>query len=84
MRAFVAGMAMTALLVAAEAALAQRVLIADLSHDEIAISTGFAGAELLLFGATDGGGAVAVLVRGPRASLEDIVRDAGPKQNIGG
>lgn len=79
MRAFVAGMATTALLVSAEAALAQRVLIADLSHDEIAISTGFAGAELLLFGATDGGGDVAVVVRGPRAAhtVRHKIRVAG-------
>ena len=41
-------------------------LIADLSSDEIAITTGFSGAELLLFGAIEGKGDVVVVVRGPR------------------
>lgn len=41
-------------------------LVADLSSPVIAITTGFSGAELLLFGATDGPGDVIVIVRGPR------------------
>ena len=41
-------------------------LVADISSREIAISTGFAGAELLLFGAIEGRGDVAIVVRGPR------------------
>ncbi|MFM7343850.1 MAG: TIGR02186 family protein [Tagaea sp.] len=40
-------------------------LIADLSSHLIAITAGFAGTELLLFGATEGEGDVVVLVRGP-------------------
>lgn len=40
-------------------------LIADLSSHQIAITAGFAGTELLLFGATEGEGDVVVLVRGP-------------------
>jgi len=40
-------------------------LVADLSSREIAITTGFSGADLLLFGATDGEGDVVVVVRGP-------------------
>jgi uncharacterized protein (TIGR02186 family) len=40
-------------------------LIADLSSREIAITTGFAGADLLLFGATDSEGDVVVVIRGP-------------------
>ena len=40
-------------------------LVADLSDHLIAITTGFTGAEVLLFGATDGPGDVVVLVRGP-------------------
>jgi uncharacterized protein (TIGR02186 family) len=40
-------------------------LVADLSNHLIAITTGFTGADLLLFGATDGPGDVVVLVRGP-------------------
>lgn len=40
-------------------------LVADLSERRISITLGFAGAEVLLFGATDGEGEVAVVVRGP-------------------
>ena len=40
-------------------------LVADLSSREIAITTGFTGSELLLFGAVDGDGDVVVVVRGP-------------------
>lgn len=40
-------------------------LIADLSSKEIAITAGFSGTELLLFGALEGEGDVVVVVRGP-------------------
>jgi uncharacterized protein (TIGR02186 family) len=40
-------------------------LEADLSSREIAISTGFTGSELLLFGSVDGDGDIVVVVRGP-------------------
>lgn len=40
-------------------------LVADLSKRRIDITLGFAGAEVLLFGATDGEGDVVVIVRGP-------------------
>ncbi len=40
-------------------------LVADLSNHLIAITTGFAGTDVLLFGATDGPGDVIALVRGP-------------------
>ncbi len=40
-------------------------LVADLSEDLIAITTGFTGSDVLLFGATDGSGDVVVVVRGP-------------------
>ncbi len=40
-------------------------LVADLSRHLVAISTGFAGADVLLFGATEGDGDVVVIVRGP-------------------
>lgn len=53
-----------ALLFAAAPARAQP-LVADLSSHLIAITAGFAGTELLLFGATEGEGDVVVLVRGP-------------------
>jgi uncharacterized protein (TIGR02186 family) len=40
-------------------------LVADLTSHLIAISTGFTGASVVLFGATDGPGDVVVAVRGP-------------------
>lgn len=44
---------------------AQAPLVADLSEHLVAITTGFAGADVLLFGATDAEGDVVVVVRGP-------------------
>ncbi|HEX9810281.1 MAG TPA: TIGR02186 family protein [Alphaproteobacteria bacterium] len=41
-------------------------LVADLSRHLVAITTGFVGTDVLLFGATDGEGDVIVVVRGPR------------------
>ncbi|CAA7614079.1 conserved exported hypothetical protein [Candidatus Terasakiella magnetica] len=40
-------------------------LVADLSSHLVAITTGFAGTDVLLFGATEGEGDVVVVVRGP-------------------
>ena len=40
-------------------------LVADLSNHLIAITTGFTGADVLLFGATDGPGDIVAVVRGP-------------------
>jgi len=40
-------------------------LVADLTSHLIAITTGFSGASVVLFGATDGRGDVVVVVRGP-------------------
>ena len=40
-------------------------LVADLSNHLVAVTTGFAGTSLLLFGATQGEGDVVVVVRGP-------------------
>lgn len=59
-----------ALLAAAPAPCAP--LVADISNKEIAITTGFAGADLLLFGALDAQGDVVVVVRGP--ARREIVR----------
>lgn len=42
-------------------------LVADLSSHLIAITTGFTGTEVVLFGTTDGAGDVAIVVTGPRA-----------------
>lgn len=47
-------------------------IVADLSTREVAISTGFTGAELLLFGATEGFGDIVVTVEGPRR--DEIIR----------
>ena len=47
-------------------------LAADLSSNEVAISTGFSGAELLLFGATEGYGDIVVTVVGPLR--DEVVR----------
>lgn len=49
---------------------AQRQPIAvDLSNHLVAISTGFSGTSLLLFGATDGPGNIVLVVRGPNSDL---------------
>lgn len=47
-------------------------VVADLSTREVAISTGFTGAELLLFGATEGYGDIVVTVIGP--ARNEVVR----------
>ena len=47
-------------------------VVADLSSHLIAITTGFTGTNVLVFGATDGEGDIAVVVRGPER--EEIVR----------
>ena len=47
----------------------QQPLVADLSSHEVAISTGFTGAELLLFGAIEGEGQIVVVVTGPRQAM---------------
>lgn len=57
------------LLVAAPARAAETPLVADLSSHYVAITTGFAGTEVVLFGATDGPGDVVVVVRGPNRDV---------------
>ena len=47
-------------------------IVTDLSTREVAISTGFTGAELLLFGATEGFGDIVVTVVGPKR--DEIIR----------
>lgn len=44
-------------------------LVADLSNHLVAITTGFTGTDVLLFGATDGPGDVVIVVRGPSIDL---------------
>lgn len=43
-------------------------LVADMSAHLVAITTGFNGADLVLFGVTDGPGDIVVVVRGPPSS----------------
>lgn len=54
---------------------AQASLIADLDDHLIAITTGFAGADVLLFGTTDGPGDVIVVVKGPVADVEVLRKE---------
>lgn len=63
----------------AAAAQAAGPLVADLSSPEVAITTGFTGTDVLLFGAIEGGGDVVVVVRGPerREIVRRKVRVAG-------
>lgn len=44
-------------------------LVADLSSHLVAITSGFTGTDILLFGATDGPGDVVVVVRGPSGDI---------------
>ena len=57
--------ALIALLSLAPPAAAAEPLVADLSKHLVAITTGFAGTDVLLFGAVEGDGDVVVVVRGP-------------------
>ncbi len=50
-------------------------LVADISDHLVAITTGFTGADVLLFGAIEDGGDVAVVVLGPRK--QKVVRRKG-------
>ncbi len=54
-------------------------LVVDLSEDLIAITTGFTGTEVLLFGATAGAGDIIVVVRAPESQV--VVRR---KARVGG
>ncbi len=48
---------------------APQALVADLSEHLVAITTGFTGTDVLLFGATEGEGDVVVAVRGPSTDM---------------
>lgn len=67
------GLALVALLLLAlpGAARAQQ-LVADLTSHLVAITTGFTGTSVVLFGAIEGGGDIVVVVRGPER--ETVVR----------
>ncbi len=55
-------------------------LVSSLSSNLVAITTGFTGTNVLLFGAIDGGGDVVVVVRGPETA--EVVRRKGRKLGI--
>jgi uncharacterized protein (TIGR02186 family) len=63
-RAAIPALALALAVVAPGAARAQQIVV-DLSRDLVAITTGFAGAQLVLFGAMEGDGEVIVVVKGP-------------------
>lgn len=62
-------LALACLLLPAHAARAQQDLVADLSDHLVRITTGFTGANVLLFGAVEGEGAIVVVVTGPRGPV---------------
>jgi uncharacterized protein (TIGR02186 family) len=74
-----AALAFFASLTIGSAVRADQPLYADLSDHLIAITTGFTGASVVLFGATDGPGDVVIVVRGPERDM--VVRR---KSRIGG
>lgn len=79
-RSHVTGIALLFVLVAGAASQVRpNGLVADLSDHLVAITTGFAGAEVLLFGAVEEPGDVVVVVRGPK---EDVVMHR--KSRLGG
>lgn len=69
MRRAAAILAFLASLLSAAAARAEQPLLADLSEHLVAITTGFTGASVVLFGATDGPGDVVIVVRGPERDV---------------
>lgn len=68
-----AGLALLAcLLLALPGAARAQQLVADLTSHLVAITTGFTGTSVVLFGAIEGGGDIVVVVRGPER--ETVVR----------
>lgn len=61
-----------AMIAAAAGPVRAQPLVFDLSSHLVAITTGFSGTEMLLFGATEGEGDVVVILRGPDS--ETVVR----------
>jgi uncharacterized protein (TIGR02186 family) len=58
------------LIAAAERPARAQALVADLTSHLVAITTGFTGTDVVLFGAIDGDGDVIVVVRGPETLVE--------------
>lgn len=59
---------------------ADQPLLADLTSHLVAITTGFTGTSVVLFGATDGAGDVIAVVRGPERDM--VVRQKKPVAGI--
>ena len=78
MKRFVHVAAMVGALAAAPAAGEE--LVVDLSGSVVAITTGFVGSDLLLFGATEGAGDIVVVVRGTQG--DERVRRKGKVAGI--
>jgi uncharacterized protein (TIGR02186 family) len=57
------------LVLPATSARAEQPLLADLTSHLIAITTGFTGTSVVLFGATDGPGDIIIVVRGPERDI---------------
>lgn len=74
-----AALALAVLLAAAPGPARAQQVVADLSRHLVAITTGFVGTDVLLFGAIDGDGDVVVIVRGP--DRREVVRR---KARVGG
>ncbi len=74
-RSFLSLLALAALVHTATGPAASQPLVADLSSHLVAITTGFAGTQVLLFGAIEEEGDVVVLVRGP--GTDTVVRRKG-------
>lgn len=55
-------------------------LVVDLAHHLVAITTGFTGSDVLVFGATDGEGDVVVVIRGPENT--EAVRRKGRVRHL--
>lgn len=69
-----------AAVLAAAAPARANALVADLSDYLIAITVGFTGSKVLLYGATEGEGDVVIVVRGPRADA--VVRRKEPVAGV--
>lgn len=65
----VSGAALAIMLLFAPLSAWAQPLIADLSDHLIRITTGFDGADVLVYGATEGEGDVVVIIRGPESSV---------------
>lgn len=80
LRSMLRSLAPLIVLAAATPGLAKADLVADLSEHLVAITTGFTGTNVLLFGTTGGMGDVVVVVRGPENS--EVVRRKARKAGI--